>query len=192
MILECVANSWSPKIGDPNVLGWVIAISYIVAAGLTFLVLRQVEKSYSKVNRARIFWLGLTVMLVFLGLNKQLDLQILLRNVAKCHAIMQGWYEDRKEFKLIFVTAMAIGFLVLAVIIISFFRENFQKDKLALTGVIFLLIFILIHASYFYFQHFASPLIDAAYRIGLNWVLELIGISLISLQSLIRLRARQD
>ncbi len=188
MILECVANAWSPGIGDPSLLGWVTTASYLIAVVLTFLVLRQAGKLYSEAGKARIFWLGLTLLMVFLGLNKQLDLQAFLNSAIKCQAIVDGWYGQRREFQLIFVVAMAAAFSALLAFILIFFRINLRKDKLAVIGVVFLMVFILIHASYFNYSDL--PAINAFYESGLNWALELAGIFLICLQSLIRLRQR--
>lgn len=124
MILECISNAWSPKIGDPYLLGWIIAFGYIFVAILSFVVMKRSRRLYSNVSRARLFWLGMTVFLVFLGLNKQLDLQTFLISAVKCHATMAGWYEERREFQLIFVGVVAAVFSVLLVIIAGFFKEN--------------------------------------------------------------------
>jgi len=188
MILECMAKTWSPGIGDPGFLGWATTVSYVIAVVLTFLVLRQAGKLYREGDKARIFWLGLTLLMVFLGLNKQLDLQAFLKSAVKCQAIVEGWYGQRREVQLIFVIAIASAFALLLAFILFFFRKNLRKDKLAVIGVVFLLVFILIHASYF--NYFDVPGINRFYESGLNWVLELIGIFLICLQSLMRLKQR--
>lgn len=186
MLLQCYSDAWSLRIGDPHLLGWITAVCYLFAAVLTFLIVKRVDDFYTEAGKSRAFWLGLTVLLVFLGLNKQLDLQTYLSAMVKCHAILSGWYEHRQEFKLIFVMVIAAVFLMLLIFILSFFGENLSKDKFAIAGIVFLLGFILIHASYFYY--FDMPVINKFYETGLNWVLEFIGIFFINLQSLLRLK----
>jgi len=190
MIYQCIVNAWSPKIGDPFLLAWIITAGYFLATILSFSVARQAGKYYSRAAKARVFWLGLTVLLVFLGLNKQLDLQLFLRSTFKCLSIMEGWYNQRRVFQLDFVIAIAAVFAVFVVFVISFFREILRKDTLAVIGIIFLLIFILIHVSYF--NYFDMPALARFYEAGLNWLLEIIGIALICLQSLIRLNRGSD
>lgn len=186
MIYQCIVNTWSPKIGDPFLLAWIITAGYFLAAILSFSVSQRITKYYSAPGKAWAFWLGLTVMMVFLGLNKQLDLQTFLHSSLKCLSIVEGWYNQRRIFQLDFVIAIAAVFAVLVVFIISFFREILRKDTLAVTGIIFLLVFILIHASYF--NYFEMPAITEFYEAGLNWLLEITGIALICLQSLLRLK----
>ena len=190
MIYQCITNVWSPKIGDPFLLAWIIAISYILVAFLTVLVARRAGDFYTEAGKARVFWLGLTVLLVFLGLNKQLDLQTFLRAVVKCLSILEGWYAQRREFQLDFVIAIAVVFGVFLVFIITFFREIIRKDRFGVAGIVFLLGFILIHASYFNYLNLS--VVIAFYEAGLNWTLELTGIVLIGLQALIRLKPRHN
>ena len=181
-----MANAWSPGIGDPSVLGWLTTVCYVFAAGLTLLVLKKVLKLPSETGKTRIFWLGVTLLMVFLGLNKQLDLQSFLNSAVRCEAIVDGWYGQRRTVQLMFVVAIAISFFLMLVFILVYFRKTLLRDWLAVAGVAFLLSFILIHAAYFNYS--ALPAIRFFYESGLNRTLELIGIFLICLQSLRRLK----
>lgn len=190
MIFECIANAWSPKVGDPYLLGWITTGCYLIATILSFLVLKRIPNHEPNARKLRIFWLGLTVLLVFLSLNKQLDLQTFMKAAAKCHAIIDGWYADRRDFQQIFVRSVAVLFLLVLVFIFSFMHEVLQKDRLAVIGIFFLLAFILIHASYF--NYFGLESIDILFEAGLNRALELFGIFFIVLQALMRLKRRSD
>ena len=47
-------------------------------------------------RRVKLFWMGLAALLVFLGFNKQLDLQTAFTFLAKDFAKATGWYENRR------------------------------------------------------------------------------------------------
>ncbi len=190
MNLQCFTNVWSPRIGDPNLLAWIITFCYFLAVILTYAALKRVGNNYSDVTKARVFWLGLLMLMVFLGLNKQLDLQSFLTAALKCQALLEGWYEQRREIQLIFVITMAVGFAAFLAFVVRYFRENLRKDWLAVIGIVFILGFILIHLSYF--NSIDMPAVNSFYEAGLNGPLELAGIFFICLQSLIRLKSARD
>jgi hypothetical protein len=54
-----------------------------------------------------VFWLGAVVLLVALGLNKQLDVQSLFTQELRDAANVQGWYDDRRRYQFAFVLSIA-------------------------------------------------------------------------------------
>ncbi|RYG87135.1 MAG: hypothetical protein EON58_21005, partial [Alphaproteobacteria bacterium] len=77
------------RIGDPDIVGWLTVVAYLVAALLSFASYRKPtmmpspgEKAYSSLLVRRRFWLLVTITLIALGINKQLDLQTLLTSVG--------------------------------------------------------------------------------------------------------------
>jgi hypothetical protein len=95
---------WEAGIGDPTVIGWVTVAAYAVAA---LLSLRCARRAAEPLEFR--FWAVLSVALVLLGINKQLDLQSLVTQVGRDLAFAQGWYENRR-----IVQAAFIGFLIAA------------------------------------------------------------------------------
>ena len=83
---------WSVGIGDPIFLGWFISISYFVA----FWICGNRALQAKRINDNYPFWLGLTISLLFLGINKQLDLQSLFIQTIRNLSIQHGWYGHRK------------------------------------------------------------------------------------------------
>ena len=53
-------------------------------------------------------WFGLSILLLVLGINKQLDLQTLLTALGREIAQENGLYESRREIQLIFVILFAL------------------------------------------------------------------------------------
>ena len=58
----------------------------------------------------RIFWGLVTLAMLFLGVNKELDLQWMLTAAGRCLSQLHGWYEERRLFQRDFI----IGLLVTA------------------------------------------------------------------------------
>lgn len=175
-VASCVQATWSPQIGDPTIVGWLTVAAYILAAVLTALVV--IRQS----GRQRIFWLGLFVLLLALAVNKQLDLQSAVTAVARCLALAQGWYEDRRSVQITFIIAVALVCLVVALGLAWALRRDLGHIWLALLGVALLLAFVAIRAAGFH--HFDRFIGYEFANIRMNWVMELGGISLIAVNAL--------
>ena len=93
-IAACVDDRWSPQIGDPTVAGWGTVVAYAVCAVLGFMALTRAQD-----KRERIFWGLVTLAMLSLGVNKQLDLQSMLTAAGRCLSQLQGWYEERRVFQ---------------------------------------------------------------------------------------------
>ncbi|MGB3209088.1 MAG: hypothetical protein WBB19_00135 [Desulforhopalus sp.] len=92
---------WTPSIGDPTFLGWVTVCVYFLTAILCLAVYRRCLQPSTQVADNNYFpatrwiWFGLFLAFVFLGVNKQLDLQTLLTAFGRNIARQQGWYAER-------------------------------------------------------------------------------------------------
>src|SRR5688500_15926502 len=168
---------WRLGIGDPTIMGWVTVAAYFTVA---MLCLRQaVDTRRQKAAPEKVlFWGTLTALLVFLGVNKQLDLQTLLTLTGRRIAIAQGWYENRRVVQIFFVGCIAVGgFLSVAVM-----RRLVYKHadlRLPLVGFVVLLGFVVIRAASF---HHVDQLINFRLAgVRMNWVLELGAISLVGM-----------
>lgn len=178
-IQACTFASWSPKIGDPHIMGWVTVAAYALAALLALRAAMKAKHIYSDetVAMQRFFWIALAVLFLFLAVNKQLDLQSLFTAIGRCHAKINGWYDERRGFQRQFIYGMmgatACGFVILAVV----FRKILRPNWLALLGVFLVMTFVAVRAVGFH--HFD---IIIGYEIGdvrMNWVMELGGIAFV-------------
>ncbi len=199
LFAERVELGWSPRIGDPSIMGWLTVAAYFAAAiacGFAARAERRLHVGGSTVHpifwksdqfriapttgakspgrRASFWWLLLLAMLV-LGINKQLDLQSLLTAVGRRLAHEQGWYQDRQVVQRAFILGVAIvgagGLALLAVL----FRSVLLRRPLAAIGLVFLYGFVLIRAASFH--HVDAFLKDEILGIRMNWLLELGGIA---------------
>lgn len=102
-------GNWSPRMGDPTLGGWLAVASYLLAGYLCFITWRRLAPlGFESAGREARGYFWLALMLMCLGLNKQLDLQTVLTELGRVWAHQQGWYEDRQRVQLAFMAMMAI------------------------------------------------------------------------------------
>jgi len=187
-MLDCAFENWSPTIGDPTLMGWFTVATYIAAAmvSLRVAVVGAFPENFS--GRERTFWVLLAVLLSLLALNKQLDLQSFLTTTARCLAIEQGWYENRRPVQLAFIAIVGLCCLIVAWSAAALLRRSLRRTWLALTGLFVVLTFVLIRAAGF---HHVDMLINVeVYSIRANWVLELSGLVMILIAGLLHPRRK--
>jgi hypothetical protein len=95
---------------------------------------------------ARIWWL-LAFGLLFLGVNKQLNLQTLLIVLGRRAAFAGGWYERRRLAQTIFCGALTLAGLAALWLTGTRFRRFFWDNPWAFAGVALLLFFVLLRAA---------------------------------------------
>ncbi len=167
---SCIAEQWSPTIGDPSVIGWLTVAAYGFAA---LLCLRARRNSH-----VRWFWLILALLLFALMINKQLDLQSALTASARCLSQMQGWYEDRKSVQIGFIIVVVFSGFWISLVSLWFLRKHLREVGIALIGFVTLICFVMIRAAGFH--NFDAFLGAEIMSIRMNWLLELSGITLIA------------
>ncbi|HUS36796.1 MAG TPA: hypothetical protein VM680_15720 [Verrucomicrobiae bacterium] len=167
-------DHWRLGIGDPTVIGWVTVLAYFAAA---FLCWRAATKGLHA-PKVRWFWTALAALLLFLGINKQLDLQTAFTFLAKDFAKSTGWYENRRIVQGIFVVLIALGGLVTTAALFWFYRRELKRLWPALAGLGFLGSFVVIRAASF---HHVDQFLNAGPAgVRMNWLLELGGIAAIA------------
>jgi hypothetical protein len=182
------ANSWHPGIGDPTVIAWLAVAGYFSAAvlcwRLAFIVRTRAPVEFRKQLCA--FWTSFAMLMTFLGVNKQLDLQTWLTQFGRQLAQDEGWYQYRRPVQAVFVLFVAIAGSVSLAFLIRLTKHTFRHTWIALTGGVFLGCFIMVRASAF---HHVDTLLRTHFGgVKLNWVLELGGISWVVLGAWLNLR----
>jgi hypothetical protein len=162
---------WRPVIGDPSPMGWFTVAAYALAAFLAW-------RAWST-NRDRV-WLGVTVLMALLCLNKQFDLQSLFTDLGREFARLFGQYEHRRGFQKFFIVAVLGIVAVFGPLFAWKYRAFLASHKLLAAGLVFLLTFIVVRAISF---HHMDVFLKKS-RMGgvkMNWILELTGIGLVAL-----------
>lgn len=137
---------WHPGIGDASIYGWITVLTYlgaVISCGQTASALRNKHGDYR-------FWVYLAIFLLLLGINKQLDLQSWLTEIARDFALESGWYAQRKSVQLIFIWAVGLGLLLTLMALRVFLAESWRRSRLTWIGVCLLSAFILMRAASFH------------------------------------------
>ncbi len=178
---------WEPSIGDPTFLGWATVVAYFATAGLCIHTARRVAMRVpeSQVGRQRWAWVMVALLLIALGINKQLDLQGLLVAVGRSLAERGGWYEERRRVQLLFILVIlllsASGFTGLLWVA----RRRLNGYGWLLAGTAGIIAFVVVRAiSFHHFQDFFAFPIGG---VKTHRLLELSAISLLAMAAFKRL-----
>lgn len=88
--------------GDPTALGWGTTFAYLVAFVFCLMVWVRLRAAPHDGNNLRALWLGLGLLLLFLGLNKESDFQTILVYWARDRSKEMGFYQYKRTIGLIF------------------------------------------------------------------------------------------
>lgn len=179
-VQQCLAESWSPTIGDPTALGWITVACYALAAVLSARAALRLS------GPDRLLWFAVAFLMVLLCVNKQLDLQSALTALARCHAQLHGWYENRRTIQVTVILGM-VGIIALAfaVYVLIGWRQV-RRNALLFVGLFVLMTFVATRAIGFHrIDQFINWLVLG---VRMNHVLELGAISAIMLAALLKRR----
>lgn len=141
-------EQWWSSHGDPTVLGWFTVFAYGLATALCVRVAVKVPRELAPIDQDnhRLVWFILGTIMLVLGINKQLDLQLLLWLVARSWLRTAGWQEYRQVIQVGSMLAMAgLGFVGL-VFFTWLSRDSFRQRRLAIVGVGLTSLFVLVRA----------------------------------------------
>jgi len=169
---------WTPGIGDPTWVGWLTVIAYWITAGLCYRKASWLRRRWGT-TRLSAFWFALAFILLFLGLNKQLDLQTAITEIGKYVAREQGWYARRRELQKLFIFGLGIAGASAWLSSYWLLRDIWRRIWLAAAGLAFLSTFIAIRAVSFHdIDQFLGWQWSGIYA---NWMLELGGIGCVGI-----------
>jgi hypothetical protein len=113
---------WKKDRGDPTVMGWFITFCYFLTFIISFYL---VKKTIPFIKNKNIiwFWYSVTILIILLGINKQLDLQMLFADYARLYAKMSGMFVNRRPFQHKIISLLAtMGISVFSIFIYTFWR----------------------------------------------------------------------
>lgn len=206
-------GTWSPTIGDPTLVGWLTVFAYFCVAYLclrafkgqkttkdasagfdryvdavrslwrTFKGFRRPIAEVPARARIAMFWLIVAAMFVFLGINKQLDLQSLFTEIGRITFHATGLYGQRRVFQLIFIAVLAVTSVVVVYGFVQLLRDSVSKVWRALLGIGVTLTFVFVRALSFH--HVDLFLGQDFLGLRVNWLLELTGIAIVGYAAVI-------
>lgn len=138
---------WRPQIDNPDLRGWSVVAAYVVAAAFCARAGVARRKMGPEEKRATVIWRLLALGLLFLGINKQLNLQTLLIALGRRAALAGGWYEERRLAQIVFSAVFTVAGLVALWLLRARFRQFFARNPKALAGLVVLLLFVSVRAA---------------------------------------------
>ena len=132
--------------GDPTFTGWTATLLYGVACWLCAIKRRKAGRS---AHYDRQVWAMLALLMAVLGINKQLDLQTWVINLARTLLYRLSLDEFRKPIGLFVLAAAALVLFGIVVVGIYYFRRIRSDARLALLGSGIVLIYAFLRAAQF-------------------------------------------
>ncbi|WP_245155540.1 hypothetical protein [Paracoccus ravus] len=177
----CVARDWTPRIGDPEITGWLTVIFYLLCSALALRVSIRHPR-----GAAFGLWATIAAITAFLAINKQLDLQSALTATGRCLARAQGWYESRGLVQLAFILVLVLLMVLALMVLLRGLKGALPSNGLALLGLAILCGFVLVRAVGF---HHFDRLINMDFaNIRFNFLFENTGLLLIAVNAIFLLR----
>ena len=146
----CAFSPWIAGIGDRGLAAWFIVALYLVAAFASARTARSAALSPPARRSERAVWWICTAVLALLAINKQLDLQTLLTSAARCVALDQGWYENRRVVQRRFIIFVAVAGIVVVAACVVLLRKSLPRAGLVIVGLGFVCTFVAIRAASFH------------------------------------------
>jgi uncharacterized membrane protein len=169
--------NWTPGIGDPTIGGWVTVALYLLASGSCWISAQKLGLEEVPRSNERRAWRAMSVLLLVLGIIKQLNLLTALTAAGRVLARNQGWYEQRQFVQLVFIAVAAMTCLIAAITLLLWARNSSIPTRIALIGTTMILGFVLIRAvSIHQVDRFLG---ERVLSLRWNWILEMSGISLV-------------
>jgi hypothetical protein len=134
--------TWRLQFNDNTPGGWLATLLYAVAVYLCWNAFSHRKNAGpAHAGLSRQFWFLFSSALTALGINKQLDLQILLFDIGRAIFIRAGTYESRRPFEFVVgMITVGVGAIIAAYLWIIG-RQARSAERLVIVAALALLAF---------------------------------------------------
>ncbi len=143
--VSVLIEQWAGRLGDTTFWGWLITLFYGIAAIISVYYVILLHRNHA--TEKKILWICITTVLIVFGINKQLDLQILLTIAGRAVASAQGWLEYRRVVQKLFAVVITGGLGLTGIGVLWRTRKILLESWLELLGTGILLGFVLIRTA---------------------------------------------
>lgn len=189
-------GTWHLGLHDQSFVGWFTVACYLVATALCLRCALIPERIGPDLHTRRFglfFWM-FTIMTLFLGINKQLDLHHGLTDYLRSVAREGGWYENRRYYQAWFVAGVSVVLVAFLGFMTWVMWGMLKRTMIAMTGLCLVLLWVMLRASSFHHVDHLSDLlrwlmVDWNVPAGVNnvllrmateqWFIEVLGVLLI-------------
>jgi len=138
--------TWQVDFNDPDPIGWFTFGFYGLALALCVVAARAALRPAAVgagpgAREELIGWRCLAWLLFFLGLNKQLDLQVLLAQLGRKVALEHGWYGHKLAIRGVFLLALASVVLLCGWLLYRATHGFWHRHTLCVWGVALLVFY---------------------------------------------------
>lgn len=136
-------DRWLSRSGDTTFWSWMITALYVLVIILAFRYLKKIRSD----RDYHMLWLAISIFLLAMGINKQLDIQTLFLMSGRYTFFKLGlWRYGRTAIKILALLIFGgTAFAILWVFIRT--RPVLHRAKSAVAGVLILIFFALIRAG---------------------------------------------
>jgi len=159
--------------GHLTPLGWAVAVVYGLGALCCARAGRVTQQDGRRCPDKQQPWWFLAATLLFLGINKLLNLQTTLINLGRAAARTWGWYQYRRAAQAVFAVLFTLALLAVFAALLKKWRWFVKERPLVQTGVLLLLLFVVIRA--FALNHVEELLHLHLHDDNWGWTLELLA-----------------
>ncbi|MBI9097872.1 MAG: hypothetical protein JEY91_05320 [Spirochaetaceae bacterium] len=136
-------NNWLSKSGDDTFWSWVITLMYVVTIVFSIYYIQKIKNDEPK----HFLWVCISIFLLVLGINKQLDIQILLSMVARFVTKHLGLSEYHYLIHNIVTLSLFVSMITVSIIVLIRIRTIIMQSLIPLSAVTILMVFILLRAA---------------------------------------------
>jgi magnesium-transporting ATPase (P-type) len=164
--------------GHLTPLGWAVAVVYVLGALCCARAGRVTQQDGRRCSNKQQPWWVITAVLLFLGINKLLNLQTTLINLGRATAWTESWHQYQRVAQVVFVVLFTLALLAVFAAFLKKCRWFVKERPLPLAGVLILFLFVVIRVSTL--NH-----VEALFHLNLydnywGWILELGGTACIA------------
>lgn len=186
-MLGAIENGkWVWGLGDPSPAAIAVTIYYLAIAVMCGLVWRRACTWYQQFgsgyrpSAARAYWFLLTLLVFFLGINKQGDLQSFVTVYGREYVRDLGLYDERRGLQQLFIQAVAVSGGIGVLVFLFLMRRASWWTYLTIVGIATQVVFIIIRASSFHHvDHLLNVRLDELRGVKYNLVFESVGLTFI-------------
>lgn len=169
-------SGWKASVAAADLADWITVAAYLGTAVLAASAARCAW--LRRRPRERAFWWITTALFCFLGINELLDLQTLLTDLGRANAQAYGWYGVHRQVQYYFILALSAVTIIAGVLMLRLTRNTPATIRLALLGLVFIGLFVLLRAASFH--HLDDLLGSGLKSFPLGSIQEVVGIAVVA------------
>lgn len=143
-----VLSGWRLSAGDPTWIGWATTIAYLAGAAACWRAGHSTVGQPETAEGSDRPWLALALLLLGLGLNKQLDLQTPFLAILRNLTSGLGWRRQSRIIDSILTGSAVLALLLLTGIVLRW-RRFMVKHPLVPAGMALSALYVLVRIAHF-------------------------------------------